>query len=488
MTESPGKQSPEKRVTDAMFYPNSVAVIGASSDSKKERNSGWVGRLLGTGFEGKIYPINPTAEEICGLKAYPSISSVPAEIDHAIVALSARIVPKVLEECINKGVKTVHVYTAGFAESGTEEGMKLQAKLGRLIHGSKTRMIGPNCLGIYCPKSGLAMNRRFSRESGPIGFLSQTGTGLMQLVSEANSRGLRFSKAVSFGNAVDLDAPDFLDYFASDEETKLILVYVEGIGKNGRRFFQTLRECNKVKPVVFLKGGMSESGAGVASSHTGSLAGSRQVWQALFRQTKVVAVQSFEEAIEQMVAFVHMAPAAGKRVGIIGRGGGIGVTTTDICEREGLAVPGFTTETREKLGKLTPPGGGSMVRNPVEVGLGKFGISEHYVETIGLVDADPNIDLTITFLDPEQYLEHIKDDWVEGAKKSLIEASKQVKKPLIVVFKPGTSAIVFEWTRQLQSACQKAGLPVYKSLETAIKAASKHIEYNEFKSSISCND
>jgi acyl-CoA synthetase (NDP forming) len=473
---------------DAIFFPNSVAVVGASSDSKKERASGWLGRLLRAGFQGKIYPINPSAEEICGLKAYPSISSVPAEVDYAILALAARNVPKVLEECINKGVKTVHCYTAGFAESGSEEGIKLQAELARLLQGSKTRMIGPNCLGVYCPKSGLAMDGRFSKESGPIGFLSQTGTGLVQLVLESLARGLRFSKAVSFGNAVDLDASDFLDYFAADEETKLILVYVEGIHRNGRHFFQTLRECNKVKPVVLLKGGMSESGAGVASSHTGSLAGSRQVWQTLFRQTKVVAVQSFEEAVEQMVALIHMAPAKGRRVGIVGRGGGIGVTTTDICDREGLVVPEFTADTREKLSKLTPQGGGSMVRNPVEVGLGRFGISEHYVEALSVVDADPNIDLTITFLDPEQYLEHIKDDWVEGAKKSLIEASRKVKKPLIVVFKPGASSTVFEWTKQLLGACQQAGLPAYKSLEAAIKAASKHIEYNEFKSSIRCND
>ncbi|MFC1867694.1 CoA-binding protein [Thermodesulfobacteriota bacterium] len=488
MTKSSGKQSPAKRVTDAIFFPNSIAVIGASSNSEKEHASGWVGRLLRAGFKGKIYPINPTAEEICGLKAYPSVASVPAEVDYAILALAARNVPKVLEECINNGVKTVHCYAAGFAESGTEEGIKLQAELVSLLQGGQTRMIGPNCLGVYCPKSGLAMDGRFSKESGPIGFLSQTGTGLIQLVSESIARGLRFSKAVSFGNALDLDASDFLDYFAADEETKLILVYVEGINRNGRRFFQTLRECNKVKPVVLLKGGMSDSGASVASSHTGSLAGSRQVWQTLFRQTRVCAVQSFEEAVEQMVALVHMPPSNGRRVGIVGRGGGIGVTTTDICEREGLVVPEFTAETREKLSKLTPPGGGSIVRNPVEIGLGKFGISENYVEALNVVDADPNIDLAITFLDPEQYLEHIKDDWVEGAEKSLIEASKQVKKPLIVVFKPGISSIVFEWTRQLQSACHKAGLPAYKSLETAIKAASKHIEYNEFKSSISSSD
>jgi acyl-CoA synthetase (NDP forming) len=485
MEELSSKQIPDTRAIDAIFYPDTVAVIGASSDSKKERNQGWVGRLFRCGFQGKVYPINPTATEIMGLKAYPSITSIPDSVDYAIISVPAPLVPKVIEECITKKVKAVHTYTAGFSETGTEEGRKLQAELGRLIQGSNTRLIGPNCLGIYCPRSGLAMDGRFSKESGPIGFLSQTGTGLVQLVTEANARGLRFSKAVSFGNAVDLDAPDFLEYFASDEETKFILVYVEGV-KDGQRFFRTLRECNKVKPVVLLKGGMSESGAGVASSHTGSLAGSRQVWQALFRQTGVIAVQSFEEAIDQMVALIHMVPPQGRRVGIVGRGGGVGVITTDLCEREGLVVPEFTAETRKRLNKMTPQASGSMVRNPVEIGLGRFGISEHYIEALRLVDEDPHVDLTITFLDPEQYVEHIKEDWVEGAKKSLIEAAKRLKKPLVVVFKPGSSAKVFEWNGQLQRACQEAGLPTYKSLETAIRAASKLITYYEFKSSVSC--
>jgi acyl-CoA synthetase (NDP forming) len=486
MTEVSAKEMPDQQAIDAIFYPKSVAVIGASSDSKKEQSQGWVGRLFRCGFQGKVYPINPTATEIMGLKAYPSITSIPEPVDYVIISVPAPLVPKVIAECLIKKVKAIHTYTAGFAETGSEEGRRLQAELGKLMRGSETRLIGPNCLGIYCPASGLAMDGRFSKESGPIGFLSQTGTGLVQLVTEANARGLRFSKAVSFGNAVDLDAPDFLEYFASDGETKFILVYVEGV-KDGQRFFRTLRECNKVKPVVLLKGGMSESGAGVASSHTGSLAGSRQVWQTLFRQTGVIAVQSFEEAVEQMVALVYVTPPKGRRVGIVGRGGGVGVITTDLCEREGLVVPEFTADTRKRLNKMTPQGSGSMVRNPVEIGLGRFGISEHYVEALRLVDADPQVDLTITFLDPEQYVEHIKENWVEGAKNSLIEASKLVKKPLMVVFKPGSSSKVFEWNGQLQHACQEAGLPTYKSLETAIRAASKLIGYHEFKSSASCN-
>jgi acyl-CoA synthetase (NDP forming) len=486
MTEISARQVLDGRSLDAVFYPASVAVVGASSDSEKENHQGWLGRLTRAGYQGKIYPINPNAKEIMGLKAYPSITSVPEPIDYAILSVPSRAVPKVLEECINKGVKAVHSYTAGFAETGTEEGRMLQEEVGRLMKGSKTRLIGPNCLGVYCPKSGLAMDGRFPKETGPIALVTQTGTGLIQLVLEATSRGLRFSKAVSFGNAIDLDAPDFLEYYANDEDSKIILVYVEGV-KDGQRFFRAVRECNKVKPVVLLKGGMSESGAGVASSHTGALAGSRQVWQTLFRQTGAIAVQTFDEAVEQLISLVYMKPPKGRRVGIVGRGGGMGVITTDICENEGLHVPAFAPETKAALSQLTPQGGGSMVRNPVEVGLGKLGISENYVEALIVVGEDPNVDLILTFLDPEQYVEHIKEDWVEGAKKSFAEAAKRVKKPLVVVLKPGSSAKVFEWIGQLQLACKEAGIPAYKNVETAIRAVSKMIGYHEFKTRMNSN-
>ena len=174
-------------------------------------------------------------------------------------------------------------------------------------------------------------------------------------------------------------------------------------------------------------------------------------------------------------------------MGIVGRGGGVGVITTDICEREGLVVPEFTPETKAHLGKLTPQGGGSILRNPVEIGLGKLGISEHYVTALSVVDEDPNIDLILTYLDPEQYVEHIKEDWVEGAKKSLIEAAKQVKKPLVVVLKPGQSVKVFEWIGELQRACNEAGLPAYRNVETAIRAVSKMIGYHEFKTRMGYN-
>jgi len=468
------------QIEDYVFNPSSVAVIGASRDNKKEMSGGWVGRLVQFGYKGEIYPINPDAESILGLKAYPSIVSVPDSIDYAIVSVPARAVPQVVKECINKGIKVIHVYAAGFSETGKETGRALQAELVELVNNSNVRLIGPNCMGVYSAKSGLTFDTRFSKEPGPIGFLSQTGVGGRRLIYLANQRGLRFSKAISYGNAVDLDGPDFLEYFAADPETRFILIYVEGV-KDGRRFFSALRQCTQTKPVVMLKGGLSEGGAGAATSHTASLAGSRQVWKTLFRQTGVIHVESLEEAVEQMVAVVNLPHIRGRRVGLVGRGGGIGVLAADMCEAHGLSVPGFMPETREQLARITPAEAGSSVRNPVEIGLGKRGLSEFYSEGIKIVASDPEIDFIITFLNPEDYVHYGIGDWIEQVSGELMEVTKALSKPLIVVFLPGRDRDIFKSIVQIQDKCQEAGIPCFSSLDVAVKTVSKLITYYEFK-------
>ena len=469
-----------EKIKDYLFNPSSVAVIGASSDSQKEMSGGWVGRLIQFDFKGRIYPINPKAESILGLKAYRSIESVPHDVDYAIVSLPAQMVQKAVQECIGKGVKVIHVYTAGFSETGKEEGRALQAQLEELIRASNARLIGPNCLGIYSPKIGLTFDPRFSKEEGPIGFLSQTGVGGRRLIYLANQRGLRFSKAASYGNAADLDASDFLEYFMADSQTKFILIYIEGL-RQGRRFFNALRRCTKTKPVVLLKGGLSGSGAGAVASHTASLAGNREVWQALFKQTGVIPVESLEEAVEQMVALVNLPLIRGRRVGLVGRGGGIGVIAADMCEAQGLSVPEFTQETRERLEKITPADAGSSVRNPVEIGLGKRGLSEHYVEGIRIVSSDPQIDMIITFLNPEDYVHYGVGDWVSEVSRGLEEAAKNSVKPLVVTFMPGRSVKIFESIVQIQDRCQEGGIACFSSLDSAIKAVSKLVRYYEFR-------
>ena len=293
------------RLMDCIFHPDSIAVIGASKDPEKERAMGWVGRLLEYGYKGKIYPINPGATEILGLKAYPSIESVQDDIDYAIITLAAPLVPEAMERCAPKGVKVVHIFSAGFSETGDPERVKLQEELKKIVNDTNIRAIGPNCFGVYCPASHIVCNRGLPAESGSIGLVCQTGMGMMLLIRLAKNRGLRFSKGISYGNAVNLSAEDFLEYLMSDPETKVIFTYIEGL-KDGRRFFNILRECVKVKPVVILKGGLSESGASAVASHTGSLAGSRRAWQTLFKQTGVIPVESIQEAVEQLVALLNV--------------------------------------------------------------------------------------------------------------------------------------------------------------------------------------
>ncbi len=474
------KESRINKIGKYVFNPRSIAVIGASSNRQKELGGGWVGRLVQFGFEGKIYPINPKAETVLDLKAYPSVSAVPDDIDYVIVSIPSQHVLEAVKECIAKEVKAVHIFTAGFSEIDKEEGKARQKELEKVIYSSGTMVIGPNCLGVYSPTAKLSFDIRFSKEAGTIGFLSQTGVGGRKLVNLANERGLRFSNVVSYGNAIDLDGPDFLEYFADDPETKQILVYVEGV-KNGKKLFTTLRECTKIKPVVLLKAGLSESGAGAAASHTGSLAGNREVWQALFQQTGAIPVQSLEEAVDQLVAVINIPEIKGKRVGLIGRGGGFGVIASDLCEAHGLVVPAFSDETRVKLAEITPAEAGSSVRNPVEIGLGRRGLSEYYGQGVEIVAADPQIDIIITFLNPEDYIHYGLGDWADTVSRELAKAAKNISKPLIVSFMQGRNPEVFELILKIQDKCQEAGLACYLSIEHAIKAASKLADYCEFR-------
>ncbi len=457
-----------------VFYPKSVAVIGASSDSEKERKSGWIGRLLQFGFKGEIYPINPKVKEVLGFKAYASIQDVPGPVDYVIMAIPRHLAPSSLRDCVSKDAKVVHIYTAGFSETGTPEGIDLQKELKEILQRGKTHVIGPNCMGVYCPSGGISFDIRFPKEAGPIAFISQTGVGGRRLISLATGRGLRFSKAISYGNAIDLNANDFLEYAISDPETQIILLYLEGL-TDGRRFFDLLRSCRK--PVVLLKAGLSESGSGAVASHTASLAGNRQVWEALFRPPGAIPVETLEEAVEQLVALQTLPVIRGRRVGLVGRGGGIGVVATDLCEREGLKVPPLEQETRTRLAGIIATDSGSTIRNPVEIGLGIKGVSEHYVAGLEMVAQDPKIDFVLTFLNPEDYLHYGVKGWAEDISKGLIEAKKRMSKPFAVVFLQGQNVEVFQSILQIQRECLKEGVGCFPGLEAAIKSISKLMTY-----------
>ncbi len=349
-----------------IFYPRSVAVIGASAEEGRPGHQ-FLRVLLEFGFKGELYPVNPDGPaEILGFKTYRSVRDIPYPVDFAFITVPAASVPRVIEDCVAKGVPGVEIFTSGFRETG-KEGKKLEDEIVRLA-GGKLRIIGPNCFGVYCPRGGLTFlpGARLPSENGDIGFISQSGGLALYFAWAASGCGLRFSKVVSYGNACDLNESDFLEYLGADEETKVIAAYIEGV-KDGKRFFRLARNLLGKKPVIVWKGGLSQTGARAVSSHTGSLAGEGAVWQAFSRQTGAVLVDDFEGLVDAVLFFRQCRQGIGRRVAVVGGGGAVGVAAGDICERVGLVVPQAPEHIQQKLKELLPPVGTS-VRNPFDIG------------------------------------------------------------------------------------------------------------------------
>ena len=326
---------------DYIFHPKSIAVVGASSNPSSFFNHFFLDTLIQFGYEGKIYPINPTISQISGLKAYPSILDVPGPVDYATCGIKASLTPNIMKECAVRGVKVAHFFTSGFSESGEREGIRLERELVKIAHSGNVRVLGPNCMGIYCPGSGISYEPSFSRESGNIGFLSQSGGNSIEGGQIADAKGIRFSKIVSFGNASDLNEADFIEYFADDPQTTIIAGYIEGT-KDGKRFARALQKATRIKPVIMIKAGEGKAGTQAVASHTGSLAGNNVVWGSLFDQLGIIQVDDLEELFDLLLVFQHLKPPRGRRAGLIGGGGGRSVLATDSCEREGLDVPLFS--------------------------------------------------------------------------------------------------------------------------------------------------
>jgi len=451
---------------DTMFYPKSVAVVGASSNPTGWGGTHFLTGLRDVGFSGNLYPVNPKATEIQGMKAYPDVKSIPEVVDFVIVGVPAPRVPEVLEDCIAAGVKNVHIFSSGFGETGEEEGRQLETKIIEIIRRGGLRVVGPNCMGIYVPASKLAGWGAKPEGSGSVAFVSQSGGHAEMLSRYVQELGVYFSKVISFGNAAGLQAYDFLEYLADDPETSVITMYLEGI-RDGNRVAQLIKAINRKKPVIVWKGGLTTSGSRAVASHTGSLAGEERVWDAFYAQTGAVRANSLEEIVDVAMAFLHLTPPRGRRVLLLGGGGGNSVALADICGREGLEVPQLSAENRKKLAEFIPLAGNS-VRNPLDVWLVQEN-SELFRHCVDIAVADPAIDLVIIdrhagggdsddFPNQEQQ-QHAVDDFIlDFAKKNTH------KKPLVMatnIINPSPDSIAS--AARLRNEFAKAGIPAYSS-------------------------
>lgn len=470
-----------------IFYPKTLAVIGASADERKF-GGGFLSALKEFGFGGKIYPVNPKGTEILGLKMYPNVRDIPETVDLAHIMVPARFVPRVLEDCVAKGVKAAQIFTAGFSETGEEEGRRLEEEVVKIARNG-IRLIGPNCFGVYCPASGLTLlpGYDFPKESGPVAFLSQSGGYAAEFSREAKGWGIRFSKVISYGNACDLNEADFLEYLAQDPETKIITAYMEG-PRDGRRFLRLVREVSRSKPVIIWKAGLTKAGARAVSSHTGSLSGDESTWDALFRQSGAIRVKSVEELIDTTVAFLHLPPTTGRRVAVIGGGGGISVAASDACEYVGLSVPPFAPEIREQL-RLTLPPAGNSVRNPVDVGtpVTPPEIMQKVLEiAAGVDDIDTIIATQALHYILSGRLSFLFDtggSFVQDSVNAPVNVKRRFGKPVVMVLPVGSDEVEMidaeKGRREIRATYLDAGIPVYPTLERAARAIAHVIEYYE---------
>jgi acyl-CoA synthetase (NDP forming) len=291
---------------EPLLHPRSIAVVGASGSG---RGGGFVSPLVELGFRGPIYPVNPKYDEIMGMKAYPRVRDIPGPVDFVISSIPASQVLGLIADCAEKGVKLIHLFTARFSETGRQDAADLEQEILRQAKAGGIRLIGPNCMGVYIPEEGISFNNGMPKESGRVGLASQSGQAVGETVGFAAQRGIRFSKAISYGNALDFNECDYLDYFAQDPNTEIILLYIEGV-RDGPRFLRSLRRAAAVKPVIVVKGGRGEAGTRATASHTASLAGSREIWNAVVNQAGVVTAADLEEMVDIATAFYFLPPAA----------------------------------------------------------------------------------------------------------------------------------------------------------------------------------
>lgn len=459
-----------------IFNPRGVAVIGASNNPEKF-GSMFLNALLDTKFP-RVYPVNPNEAEVSGLISFKRVEDIPGPVDYSLISVPISRIIEVIKDCGRKSVKGAAIFTAGFSEGGTEKGKNLEKEMVNIAKEYGLRLIGPNCIGIYCPSSRLAFFPGLSQEEGCIGFISQSGGHAEELARQASKWGLTFSKIISYGNGCDLDSADFLEYLGEDPDTKIVTLYVEGV-KDGPRFVKALRRVTASKPVVVWKGGTSDNSARAAASHTGSMAGSNEVWNTVLNYPGVIRVQDFEELGDTLLTIQYLCPPKSKNVAVIGAGGGFSVAVTDVLERFGLVVKRFTSETIGKLNEIIPALG-TGTKNPIDLSYFLMQDISLLKKSFEIVANDPNIDILLTHISPDfTGNDALSDAFISRKQVEIVEVLVDIKnlmgecfpeKPFAVILN-APAKIEYEIDRlKINETLLKKGIPVYLSSTRAAKA------------------
>ncbi|MFP4000366.1 MAG: acetate--CoA ligase family protein [Thermoplasmata archaeon] len=440
---------------DELFWPDKVAVIGASNKEGKVGNA--IMKSLKRKFEGEIFPVNIKEEEILGLKAYGSVLDIKKDIGLAIISLPAKLVPDVVEECGKAGIGNIIVVSAGFSEAGREE---LEKKMKETVKKYNMNLLGPNCLGVYNPWNELDTifnppERQARPDAGSLAFLSQSGAfgaAILDWFSESN---LGLSKFVSYGNRADIDEADLINYISEDEKTDYLIFYIEGV-KNGREFFEAAKESKK--PILAVKSGRTEKGSSAATSHTASLAGKDGVYDGAFKQSDVIRLKSLREMFNVSKALSFQPLPEGKNIAIVTNGGGAGVMSTDALIEKGLSLSEFSDKTKDRFKEAVENGNlpdHATLKNPVDI-VGDAP-SERYKKAMEITLEDENTDLLIVIC---LFQSPALDENIVDA----LEEMQEKGKPIITIASGG------EFTHQMSEKIEERGIPVYQTPEDGAQA------------------
>jgi acyl-CoA synthetase (NDP forming) len=469
----------EKRLENLhrALHPRAVAVVGARGLDDYM----WL-RNMST-FEGPVYSVNIDEKELAGIAAlgvpnYARLTDIPEAVDFAVIAVPRRAAPIVLKDAIAKGVAGVSMFTAGFAETGEEEGLQLQQTITELARQANIALIGPNCMGVYHPRFGIRNHiEQPAGEAGNVGFISQSGTHAINFSLYGSSQGLKISKVVSYGNGVVLDSPDYLEYLLQDQDTTIIGMYIEGV-HDGRRLFDLFQRIPPRKPLLVWRGGQTAAGSRATASHTASLAQSAEVWEAVFRQTGAIRIDSLEEMVDTIKALQFLKPTTGQRLALVTMTGGPSVVITDTFAKLGLDIPPLIEASYEKFRGFFNIIGGSY-KNPVDMGMNWAG--ESLQEIMQVLMEDPTIDAVVNDL-PLTFLYRRmarQPDFKARLFTTFDDMKQRYDKPVLAVvgFSPFEKEEV-----DLRRELLQAGIPAFHNFERAARAFKHASDYHRFRS------
>ncbi len=468
-------QSSNREMLRCFIYPESVAVIGASSNQEKIGFT-IVKNLLNYGYRGKLYLVNPKETNILGFDVYHDIKSIKEDVDLVFIVTPAKIVPSIIEDCAERNVKGAIIVSSGFGEMGSE-GKKIERDMVEKSRKSGMRILGPNSIGVISPKSripwALPLLPHHLYDEGDVAFISQSGGVTTTFSLMAGERNLKFKAVVHIGNESDLGVEDWIEYFGEEKGVRVIAVFIEGV-KNGRRFMKVLKNVTPHKPICILKGGKTEEGSAAVLTHTGAISGSDDIYNAVFKQTGAIRADNIEELIDFVECFDRLSLPEGDRVIILTGSGGIGVLTADACVESGLKLPPIPEDIEKELENVLPQywNGKRNILNPLDMTVGGSwgGVVKRYSTCMEIISNSKDVDIMIVCSSVAG------NQIAKKFTRELINVRKKINKPFVLVWPPSGNGSLIEFKRELRNN----GIVVFSDPYRAARSISCLVKYKKF--------